>query len=107
MNQDINNNPAFCTFEEWIGHAPTEFRELTLAQWLAKSRRGDWAPYLKPFGERSTPYWRRTDLVIYFRLKWNVLYPTAVESLLKAGFPEPEQPKYKMVKKKKGGRYAS
>ena len=95
-------NLAFTDFEGWRVHLPEEFRELSQAAWLAKSRRGDWAGYLKPLGERSAPQWRKSDITLFFKLKFGVLYPEAVQSLLTANFSEPEQPKVRLPKKSKG-----
>jgi hypothetical protein len=91
IKSDLNTE-GFCVFCDWQPHLPDEFRHLTEPQWQAKSRRMDWVPYLRPLGIRSQAKYRRSDVTLFFRLKFGVLYPSAVQSLLAAGFPEPTLP---------------
>lgn len=75
--------PEFCTFAEWQPYLPPEFQSIPLSVWLAKGRRGDWAPYTKQLGERSTPYWRRRDIVARF-LQFAAIHPEYVRALTDA-----------------------
>lgn len=95
-------SPCFCTFECWQPFVPDEFKHWTRATWLAKSRREEWAPYMKLLGQRSTPVFKRSDIETWFRITFSGLYPAAVENLLASGFlPEPQK------RKRRGGRKKS
>jgi hypothetical protein len=82
-------NTEYCIFVDWQAHVPEEFQHLTEAQWQAKARRGDGIPYTRPLGSRSRAKYKKSDVSAFFRLKWGVLFPEALQSLIDADFPEP------------------
>jgi hypothetical protein len=91
MSQGNNTNASFCTVEDWHPHLPDELKSLTEAEWQAKSRVGNWIPFMRILGKRSTAYYRKTDVMAWFRLKFGVLHPECVQSLFDAGFPAPDR----------------
>ena len=86
-------NAVFCLFGEWQRHLPEELRQIPEAEWLARSRGNNWAPYVRINGQRSPAYFKKTDIMVWFQLRYGVVHPDAVQSLIDAGFPEPEQTK--------------
>lgn len=80
----------FCIYEEWAPYVPAELRHLTEADWLAKSRANNFAQYFRVNGQRSPAYFRKKDVLAFFKMKFGTVYPESVASLIAAGFEEAE-----------------
>ncbi len=95
-----NPNDAFCGFE-WRQYLPEELQAITDAEWLAKSRQSNWAPYFKLLGERSPATFRKSDIVAWFRLKFGVVRPDCLQALLDAGYEPASVSSFKKTRKKR------
>lgn len=104
-SENVPQNPYefYCVFEDWHWALPDEYKDRTLQQWLAMSRRGNFCPYFKAVNERSVPMFRRKDVVSWFMMKFQQLHPEAISALRAANFPEPSAPQSGYPQPKKRG----
>jgi hypothetical protein len=107
MTKEFKLNPALCVWDDFRPYLPAHDKELTLAQWLKRSREGSFAPYAKFSGERSTPFWKKNEVAASFLHLYGKSYPASVTALHEAGFrfakPKGDftQPKTRKSKKTK------
>lgn len=77
-----NPSQAFCTFVDWQPYLPPELRSLPERTWLARSRARNWCPYVKINGQRSAAFYKKTEVVREFRVRFSAVYPNCLDSLL-------------------------
>lgn len=98
--------PTFVTFEEWREHLPAEFQDKPESFWTTRSHAGRFPVFMRQMNQRDVALWRSADLLAFWRMKWSVLYPDCIQSMLDAGFedaPESVRP----ARKKRRARRAT
>jgi|ERR1019366_7735417 hypothetical protein len=79
---------AYCSFRDWHPYLPDELKEMTEQEWLARSRAKTWMPFARLLSQRSTPLYKRSDVLVWWRKKFAVTHPHLIQQLIDAGFPD-------------------